>query len=140
MDKNLPETSPTPFAKAASSWGVLLGLIILSWGLPTAWSWWQNKQRGPEAALLAKSGDIVMYSTESCVYCARAETWLNEYKVAWQACDIEKNAVCAAHFQSRGGYATPSFQVGNRWLVGFNAKDLLEALQALPTSSAQDPV
>jgi len=140
LDKNRPETGSKPFVKTTSSWGVLLGLILLCWGLPTAWSWWQNKQRGPEVAQIAAQGDIVMYSTESCVYCHRAEAWLDEYKIAWQACDIEKDTSCGAHFQSRGGYATPSFQVGDRWLVGFNTKDLLDALQALRTSNAQDPV
>lgn len=138
MDKNQPE-SKAPL-KTASSWGVLLGLLVLSWGLPTAWSWWQDKQLGPEMAQMAEPGNIVMYSTDNCVYCTKAEAWLNEYKVPWQACDIEKDTDCGTHFQSRGGYATPSFQVGNRWLVGFNAKDLLEALKALRTSSAQDPV
>lgn len=138
MDKNPPEKNST--AKSIPSWVVLVGLLILSWGLPTAWSWWQNKQLGPDVAQLAKPGDIVMYSTESCSYCKKAEAWFNTHDVAWQDCDIEKNVTCGAHYQSRSGFATPSFQVGDRWLVGFNAKDLLQALKTLHTSRTQDPV
>lgn len=77
----------------------------------------------------ARKGDIVMYSTQSCVYCARARAWFDAHDVPFVECDIERDATCQSRYRALGAVGTPTFEVRGARLLGFSPEDLAQALR-----------
>ena len=82
----------------------------------------------------AKPGDILMLASTTCIYCARARSWLTEQRVPFKECFIETDPACLAEFQARGGQGTPTLVVRNRTLVGFDPKQVADLLSPRPAA------
>ena len=56
-----------------------------------------------------KPGDIVMLSSDHCVYCEAARRWLVKHHVSFEECFIERDAACAESYRAQGARGTPTF-------------------------------
>lgn len=112
------------------SWRSLLVILLLVVGGTHAWSWWQARGLAQQIRALAGPGDIVMYSSDTCVYCLQAEAWFKTHGIAWQACNIDQVPLCHAQFQTQGAPGTPLFKVSGQWQLGFDPAWIAKALAA----------
>lgn len=90
---------------------------------------WQAGEQGQVLRDLARPGDIVMLSSTTCVYCARARSWLSEERVPHRECFIERDAACLAQYQAQLAPGTPTFLVRGQRIVGFDRARIVAALQ-----------
>ena len=85
-----------------------------------------------DIAALAKSvrsGDVTMYTTTDCPYCAQARGWLTSHGFAFSECDAETTRSCADQLTSRGAKGVPFPVVRGRAMdEGFDAGDFLAAV------------
>ncbi len=87
-----------------------------------------EKQVGTALAALAKPGDIVMLSSETCTYCEQARRWLTENRVPFSECFIEKDAACADSYRAQQAQGTPTLLVRGQRQVGFDPGRITQAL------------
>lgn len=87
-----------------------------------------DKQVGAAVASLAKPGDIVMLSSQTCTYCERARRWFTEHRVPFSECFIEKDAACAESYRAQQAPGTPTLLVRGQRLVGFDPGRITQAL------------
>lgn len=81
---------------------------------------------------------IVMFKTEWCGYCKKANRLLAELGVPFEERDIETSAAAKMEFDRRFGPGTgvPVIDVGGEILRGYNEDKLRRAVDALATSRA----
>src|SRR5262245_4855157 len=48
------------------------------------------------------SGEVVIYTTTECQYCAQAKAWMKQYGFAFTECDAEVSNQCAQELQELG--------------------------------------
>lgn len=125
MDKNQAEPSPKSPLQA---WPSLLVILALVWGGTEAWSWWQDRALAQQIRQLAKPGDIVMFDSNTCVYCLKAQAWLKVHNIPWQSCNVDTTPVCQAQFQQQGAPGTPLFKVSGKWRLGFDPAWIAQTL------------
>ena len=116
---------------AAASRRELLGLVALICAVSGAGSWWAGRaerELGPRVAALAQPGDIRMLSSVTCPICASARAWFTAYRIPYSECQIETDAACRAEFDASGAPGTPVIRVRGRMQIGFNPRDLRDAL------------
>ena len=109
----------------------LLGLVLLVLAVSAGNRWWVARHadvQGRQAAVLARPGDIRMISSENCVLCLEARTWLLRNEVAFSECLIERDAACRADFDASSAAGTPVMVVRGQPQLGFNAERLRQAL------------
>lgn len=136
------------------AWGKLLILAAVLWGVWAGWQGWQGGAlRGggglsgggavtqgsavqQMSALAAKvsAGDVVMYTTSVCPYCAQAKGWLSQYGFAFSECNMTTMPACIAEFKSLGGDGTPFLTVRHGGKVsymkdGFDSEEFLALLK-----------
>ena len=132
-------------------WGKLIVVAVVVWGIWTGLQVARNKHGGASnivanfggdlsavelSALAAtvKPGDVVMYSTTECVYCAQAKGWLNQYGFAFTECNMSVESRCESEFKSYGGNGTPYLVVQRNGKThhmkdGFDSDEFLAALK-----------
>lgn len=83
-------------------------------------------------AASVKPGDVVIYTTTSCPYCAQAKGWLNQNGFAYTECDTEADAACASAFRSLGGVGVPHLVVrGAQMKDGFDSDQFVSLLRKM---------
>ena len=87
-----------------------------------------DKQAGVALAALAKPGDIVMLSSETCGYCQTANRFMTEHRIPFSECFIETDAACAESYRAQQSPGTPMLLVRGERLVGFDAASVVKAL------------
>jgi len=110
----------------------VLGLLALVLGVSLASQWWSQQQAGEvgqQLAALAAPGDIVMLSSDICAPCLAARRWMQQHKVAFAECSIERDADCAERFRAAGAPGTPLLFVRGQPQLGFVPERLRAALQ-----------
>lgn len=133
-------------------WGKLLLLAAVLWGVWAGWNSWQGRggamgrvdsghllqgtaaQKMSVLAAKVSAGDVVMYSTSVCPYCAQAKGWLSQYGFAFTECNMTTTASCESEFKSLGGDGTPFLVVRNDGKVsymkdGFDSEEFLALLK-----------
>lgn len=111
-----------------SSWLQLLLIVAVVWGLAL---WAGARRDGDQGQVLrerARDGDIQMLSSQTCIFCARARSWLDEQRVPYAECFIETNAACLQEYQARGARGTPTFVVRNQTVLGFDRERIAAIL------------
>lgn len=83
---------------------------------------------GPRIAAAARAGDILMFTTTDCPYCAKARAWLRQHGVPHAECPTDTQPACARRFAAIGGVGVPTMQVRGKVQVGFSAPDVARAL------------
>ena len=124
-------STPAPTARR-SNWLSLVLIVAVVVGGSEAWSWWRSEQAAKQVSALSQQGSLLMYTTDTCPYCARARRWLNDAGARWQECNIDQDAACLKTFQSRGSPGVPLLNVNGQWRLGFDPVWVGQALQSSP--------
>lgn len=90
---------------------------------------YESRRVAHELSANARPGDIMMISSETCVYCEQARAWFTENNVAFGECFIERDPSCAAAYSALHAPGTPTLVVRGKRLVGFNAEQVAQALR-----------
>jgi glutaredoxin len=119
-------------------------LAVCAWG---AYRFWQNpgSLEWPVAesytaedvralAATVQAGEIFMYTTTTCPYCAGARQWLTGYGFGFTECRLDADAGCEAGFAADHGTGVPLViitRAGQRTVLpdGFDSDALLAALR-----------
>lgn len=123
---------PAPTHNGPRAWLSLVVLLAVVWGGHQLWSWWRGERMVEQVQHQARDGDIVMFTTDSCPYCARASRWLDANQVPWTECNIDHNAQCLTLFQARGAPGVPLMHVKGQWRLGFDPVWVAQALERTP--------
>ncbi len=75
----------------------------------------------------SRQGEVVLYATEWCGYCAKTRVLLAEEGVAYREVDIEKSASGQAAFQALGGRGVPLLDVRGEIIHGYNPQAIRAA-------------
>jgi glutaredoxin len=105
--------------------------LLLAAVVFVAFQWWMGRTQraiGDELAVAARPGDIVMLSSEQCVYCTIARRWFEKHRVSFSECFIERDTACADAYQAQGAPGTPTLLVRGERQVGFSAERVAGAL------------
>ncbi len=105
--------------------------LLLAAVVFVAFQWWTGRTQraiGDELAAVARPGDIVMLSSEQCVYCTIARRWFEKHRVSFSECFIERDTACADAYQAQGAPGTPTLLVRGERKVGFSAERVAGAL------------
>ncbi|HIV72606.1 MAG TPA: glutaredoxin family protein [Candidatus Aquabacterium excrementipullorum] len=121
MDATLPRTA---------SWRSLLLIVAVVWGASQAWAWWRGEHAVQSVQAHAQPGDIMMFTTTDCPYCARARAWFKAHGVPWRECNIDQHEACKRIFDAQGAPGVPLLNVRGQWRLGFDADWLGESLAA----------
>lgn len=119
-------------SNARTSFKSLLGLalvMLLAWGARELLTNQQASQQGQDLRAQVRADDIVMYSTETCPYCAKAREWLTAQQVPWRECNVDRDAQCRDDYQSRGAPGVPLMKVRGQWQLGFDPGWLVQTLK-----------
>jgi glutaredoxin len=120
-----PEATPS---SRPSLWGLALVLVLVAGGMQ-AWTWWRQERQADAVKAAAQAGQITMYTTNTCPYCAKARVWLNGHDIPWQECNIDQKASCRTTFEAQGSPGVPLLNVKGHWHLGFDPQWLARALQ-----------
>ena len=128
------DAPPTAVAAASASarWkrALPLVLLVLATGIGMELlRQYESRRVAQELSANAKPGDIMMISSETCVYCKEARAWFTQNKVAFGECFIERDTSCAAAYSALNAPGTPTLVVRGKRLVGFNAEQVAQALR-----------
>lgn len=127
-------TPKEPARKATSLWSLAV-LIVVVLGATEAMNWWQDQRQADELKRVlsqqaVQAKDVVMYTTSTCPYCAKARTWLKSNQVPFSECNVEQSAACLAQYELQGPPGVPLMKVRDQWHLGFDPAWLVLALQA----------
>jgi glutaredoxin len=124
----------------------LLSLLVVMAAVSAGASWWRDhlaQGLGQDIARQARPGDILMLSSQTCVFCAQARRWLTAQRVPFGECVIELDPACAARYQALGAPGTPVMLVRGQAQLGFSPQQvqnrLASAAGAAPGASAPTP-
>ncbi|MEX6501297.1 glutaredoxin family protein [Pseudomonas zhanjiangensis] len=88
---------------------------------------WDRVQHWLNPAAASGHGEVVLYATQWCGYCAKTRTLLAEEGIAYREVDIEKNPSGHAQFQALGGRGVPLLDVRGEIIHGYNPKAMRAA-------------
>jgi glutaredoxin len=125
------------------AWGKLSLLAAVLWGVWAGWQGWHSGGIEPQGSAVQKidvlaakvsAGDVVMYSTSVCPYCAQAKGWLSQNGFAFTECNMTNSLSCEQEFKSLGGDGTPFLVVRHGGKVtymkdGFDSEEFLALLK-----------
>lgn len=126
-----PPPSPAPGAVAPRrrrSWLRPLLITLAAWLVLQSWQSYTDKRSGAALAALAKPGDIVMLSSETCSYCKSASRFMTEHHIPFSECFIETDTACADSYRAQQAPGTPTLLVRGERLVGFDPARIVKAL------------
>ena len=122
-----------PAARVPAPWRRFVAVALLAaaaWSAVHLWHAGSARRLDAQRAAAVKPGDIVMLSSLTCVYCAQARAWFETNRVPYSECVIERDAACAAAYESLRAPGTPVLLVRGRRLLGFDAAQIVAALSA----------
>lgn len=129
--------APHKPVKTRSLWTLALLLVLIAGG-SKALNWWQEDRTADLIKANLHQQRITLYTTQTCVYCVEAKFWLRSHGIAWDECDVERDASCKATFEAQGAPGTPMVRIGHRWLLGFEPNWVAQALMASAPGSTGD--
>ena len=126
-------TESTPTAALVTplrrrSWLRPLLIALAAWVVLQSWQSYSDRKAGTALAALAKPGDIVMLSSETCAYCKSASRYLTEHQIPFSECFIETDAACAERDRAQQAPGTPTLLVRGQRLVGFDPERIAKVL------------
>ncbi|MBY0339595.1 MAG: hypothetical protein K2Q19_00365 [Rhodocyclaceae bacterium] len=89
-----------------------------------------NERYADDVVKNARTGDIVMLSSEGCPYCAKARAWFAKHNVPIEECFIENDPVCADKFSRSMAYGTPVIIVKGKPITGFDVEAVSQVLSS----------
>lgn len=81
-----------------------------------------------------KAAKVTMYSASWCGVCNKARAFLTDKGVPFVEKDVDQDAAAAKRLADAGqGGSVPVFEVGGRWMKGFDAKRLMAMIRGTGT-------
>jgi len=111
-----------------SSWIRPLLIALAAWVVLQSWQSYTDRKSGVALAALAKPGDIVMLSSETCAYCKSASRFMTQHQIPFSECFIETDATCAESYRAQQAPGTPTLLVRGQRLVGFDPERIAKVL------------
>lgn len=127
-------SEPTPTTPALvtplrrRSWIRPLLIALAVWVLLQSWQSYHARQAAVSLAALAKPGDIVMLSSETCAYCKAANRFMTQHQIPFSECFIETDVACAERYRAQQSPGTPTLLVRGQRLVGFDPERIAQVL------------
>lgn len=121
----------------------LLGLVLLILAISAASTWWHargEREAGAALAAVARPGDIRLVSSETCPYCVQARRWLEQHRVPFDECFIERDAACRATYEALLRPGTPVVIAAGRPQLGFDPARVLRSLRQPATTHSPAPL
>lgn len=124
------------------AWGKWVAVAVLAYG---AWTGWQvsakhRAEGGSESsgssdmlalAATVKPGDVTVYTTTTCPYCAQAKGWLTQNGFKYTECDAQASTDCARRMEELGAVGVPFLMVkGKPMKNGFDSDEFLSLLKS----------
>lgn len=106
-------------------------LIVIALAAAASWAW-RSHVKSEDGELLAakvQPGDIRMISSETCGWCTAARRWMQDERIAFDECFIERDAKCRADYEALGGQGTPTLVVRGQKVLGFDRAQIIEILK-----------
>jgi glutaredoxin len=75
-----------------------------------------------------ETGEVVMYSTPNCKYCARARAFFAKHGIAYKEYDITSDKEARARFKELNGTGVPLIFVGEKRIPGYREALLKQLL------------
>lgn len=90
---------------------------------------WDNLQRwlNPPAARSAGAGEIVLYATTWCGYCAKTRELFAKDGIAYREVDIEKDSAGRERYQALGGRGIPVIDMRGQVIHGYDVRAIRAA-------------
>lgn len=89
-----------------------------------------SKDELKQLAATVRQGDVVIYTTTGCPYCAQAKSWMTQYGFEFTECDAEASATCAQELSATGADGVPYLVVrGHHMKDGFDSDEFVAALR-----------
>jgi len=99
-------------------------LVVCALALYQHWDTLQNWLQPQQAD---RPGEVVLYATQWCGYCAKTREQLALDQVAYREVDIEKDTAGQATFKSLGGRGVPLLNIKGTIIHGYNPKAMQAA-------------
>jgi len=82
-----------------------------------------------QLASTVKPGDVLIYTTTDCPYCAETKSWMREYGFPFVECGAQKSAKCESELKSISADGVPYLIVRGKHLKeGFDSDEFVAAL------------
>jgi glutaredoxin-like YruB-family protein len=72
--------------------------------------------------------NVVIYSSDTCVYCHHAKEYLNQKGVAYEEKNVSKDMTARKELMAQGFMGVPIIKVGSEIIQGFDQEKLEELL------------
>lgn len=73
---------------------------------------------------------IKVYTTQSCVYCTKAKDFIKSRGFSYEEINLGENPMEFQSMQDKtGAMSVPVIEIGKKFIVGFNPRQLEEALK-----------
>jgi len=122
-----PPTGSAPSQSRRSLWS-LLAVVLAAGAVTEGARAWVQHQRAEALRAVARPGDLRMLSSETCVFCTQARTWLTRERLPFEECFVERDARCAADYERLGRPGTPTLLVRGQPQLGFDPERITAAL------------
>ena len=143
----MPSAQPQTDTGGGMPWGKLVLVIAIAWGgwtgikftmhkhgdAPSLGASISNEVSAADLSALAKTvatGDVTIYTTTECPYCAQAKSWMSQYGFSYIECDTQARSECAREMQALGAVGVPFLVVrGKKMNDGFDSDQFLALLK-----------
>ncbi|MEM0475423.1 MAG: glutaredoxin domain-containing protein [Candidatus Norongarragalinales archaeon] len=79
---------------------------------------------------MAKTRNVIVYSTQTCPYCLMAKDYLKKKRVAFKEVDVGADAAAAREMTEKSGQmGVPVIEIDGKIIVGFDRAAIDEALK-----------
>lgn len=102
---------------------IFISLILLAF---QKWDYINGYLHLTPARQVQSSEPVILYSTRSCGYCAKARSLLNEYNIDYTEYDIEHSTAAARRHRALGGRGVPLLVIKGTVVKGYNRDRILE--------------
>ena len=106
-------------------WAIILGAFLVVFNFASI----RDAVSGPIDYDASLAGEVTLYSTTWCGYCAKVRAMFNRHDIPFTERDVEKDAAAAEAFQRLGGRGVPVVTVGNRIVYGYDYARLRNLLE-----------
>lgn len=103
--------------------------ILLILAVLATWQHWDRiePQLFGSSERVAGQGEVTLYATSWCGYCAKTREFLSERGIAYTELDIEKSPEARRAYDALGGRGVPVLKVNGTVIHGYNPQGILAA-------------
>lgn len=103
--------------------------ILLILAALAAWQHWDRLEPMlfGKPQQVAGQGEVILYATSWCGYCAQTREFLGERGIPYIELDIEKSPEARRAYDALGGRGVPMLKVNGTVIHGYNPQGILAA-------------